>query len=236
MIDKEALKYLHDLGYEKEVLVETDKGLFSKNRLERINLPSIETLNVNNLTSIVDFIKENIDEYKSDYLIHVYNEKEVRVLTPLNSDEKRDTLITAEALLPKVYYDSYLDAERFNIMLQSAFIDNEHKGLLLRFTGLIKDEAVKSTGDDGVSQKVTIKTGVASVNEAEVPNPVELAPYRTFQEIEQPESKFIFRMRSGPEAALYEADGGAWRNVAMKRIKEYLEENLKDYENVKIIS
>ncbi|KHO31340.1 hypothetical protein OR63_10900, partial [Clostridium tetani] len=82
-------------------------------------------------------------------------------------------------------------------------------------------------GDDGVSQAATIKTGVASVNEVKVPNPVVLAPFRTFPEIEQPESKFIFRMQSGPRAALFEADGGAWRNEAMIKIKAYLEEQLK---------
>ena len=84
---------------------------------------------------------------------------------------------------------------------------------------------------------VTIKTGIASVGEAEVPNPVTLAPYRTFPEIEQVESKFIFRMKEGPLAAIFEADGGAWKNEAMKRIKEYLVENLKELKDkIEIIS
>ena len=116
-------------------------------------------------------------------------------------------------------------------MLQSGIADNDDKKLLLKFTGLIQEEAVKKTGDDGVSQAVTIKTGVATVGDAVVPNPVILAPYRTFPEIEQVESKFIFRMQEGPYAALYEADGGAWKNEAMRRIKEYLVKNLKELEN-----
>lgn len=86
------------------------------------------------------------------------------------------------------------------------------------------------------SQKVTVKTGVASVSDAVVPNPVTLAPYRTFPEVEQPESKFIFRMKEGPTAALFEADGGAWRNTAILGIKEYLKEALKDNENIEIIA
>lgn len=67
---------------------------------------------------------------------------------------------------------------------------------------------------------------------AQVPNPVILAPYRTFPEIEQPLSKFIFRMKNdrGPEAALFEADGKAWRNKAIRDIKEYLEKALEDLE------
>lgn len=59
-----------------------------------------------------------------------------------------------------------------------------------------------------------------------VPNPVELAPYRTFLEVEQPESQFIFRMKDGPRCAIFEADGGAWRNQAITNIREYLKNEL----------
>ena len=122
------------------------------------------------------------------------------------------------------------------VFIQSSFVDKGDKTVLLQYTGLIKNEAVKTTGDDGVSQQVTVKTGVASVGQAIVPNPVELAPYRTFPEVEQPISKFIFRMQEGPRAALYEADGGAWRNKAILSIKEYLQEELKELENIEIIA
>lgn len=229
MLSKEALEYLVNLGYENDALVETDKGLFSKSKLQRIELPQIETLEVSNLTSIIDFLKANIDGYKEKLLIQVVSPRQVRVLTPLDVDRNRQEILRAEAILPEnIVYDRFIDTERFNIMLQSSFADNKDKKLLLKFTGLIKDEAVKETGDDGISQAVTIKTGVASVGDAIVPNPVVLAPFRTFPEIEQPESKFIFRMRSGPEAAIFEADGGAWKNEAMRRIKKYLVKSLED--------
>jgi len=74
------------------------------------------------------------------------------------------------------------------------------------------------------------------VSDVLVPNPVVLAPFRTFPEVIQPESKFIFRMQSGPQAALFEADGGAWRNEAMGRIKTYLEEQLNVIESIRVIS
>lgn len=234
MFDREALDYLVSLGYEKDILVETEKGLFSKVPLTRIKYPAVEHLEVSNLTSIVDYLKSDIDnlgDWLSDkLLIQVVDPREVRVLSPImTEDYSRDELIRAVVILPNnIYYDRFVDTERFNIMLQSSFVDNEDKKLLLKFTGLIQDEAVKKTSDDGVSQAVTIKTGVATVGDAVVPNPVVLAPYRTFPEIEQPESKFIFRMQEGPQAALYEADGGAWKNEAMRRIKDFLVENLQD--------
>ena len=232
MLNKEALEYLVKLGYEEDVLIETGKGLFSKTKLERVELPQIETLGVSNLTSIVDFMKANIDGIERKLLIQVASPREVKILSHLDTDRNRQEILRAVAILPaNIIYDRFIDTERFNIMLQSSFTDNKDKKLLLKFTGLVRDEAVKETGDDGISQAATIKTGVASVADAKVPNPVVLAPYRTFPEIEQPESKFIFRMRSGPEAALFEADGGAWKNWAMRRIKEYLVENLKEIGN-----
>ena len=83
-----------------------------------------------------------------------------------------------------------------------------------------------------MSQSVTVKTGIASVSNVKVPNPVVLRPYRTFTEIEQPESRFIFRMQEGGLCALFEADGGAWEKKAVINIKEYLSDKLsKEIEN-----
>jgi hypothetical protein len=45
--------------------------------------------------------------------------------------------------------------------------------------------------------------------------------------VQQPESLFVFRLQSGPRAALFEADGGAWKVEAMDTIHAYLKENLK---------
>jgi len=58
-----------------------------------------------------------------------------------------------------------------------------------------------------------------------VPNPVKLRPYRTFAEIEQPQSSYVFRIQDsdrGPSFKLVEADGGLWKNATMKKIKDYL--------------
>ena len=54
------------------------------------------------------------------------------------------------------------------------------------------------------------------------------SPYRTFIEVEQPESKFIFRMREGGACALFEADGGAWKLDAQNAVYEYLKDRLKE--------
>ncbi|HUW08460.1 MAG TPA: hypothetical protein VM537_01965, partial [Anaerolineae bacterium] len=79
-----------------------------------------------------------------------------------------------------------------------------------------------------VSQTVSVRRGMSQTTQVVVPNPVTLKPYRTFREIDQPESPFLLRARNPkneegvPEFALFEADGGAWRLTAVERIKDYL--------------
>lgn len=237
MENREALEYLVSLGEEKDSIVKLEQGTFTKERLSRITEAKAETLIVSTLTGLVDYIKSNIDTLPEKLLVQIKSHKEVALYSPLNVDRDREQYISADAILPNnVQYDRFIGTEQFNIMLQSAFVDVGSKSTLLKYTGLIQDEAVKTTGDDGVSQQVTVKTGVASVGQAIVPNPVELAPYRTFPEVEQPISKFIFRMKEGPSAALFEADGGAWRNQAILNIKEYLQEELKELKNIEIIA
>ena len=93
--------------------------------------------------------------------------------------------------------------------------------------------------DDGVTQKATIKTGLASKGAAIVPNPVTLKPYRTFLEVDQPASDFIFRMKeySGSiGCALFEADGGAWKIEAMQNIKTYLQKELEGLDQFTVIA
>lgn len=234
---KEAIEYLVNLGEKKEPIIELAQGTFSRVSLNRVTEAIASKLVVSTLTGLVDYIKTNADQLEGKLLIHVKSPDEVALYSPLNRDKEREKYISVEAILPNnVKYDQFIDTERFNIMLQSSFVNNTDKEILLKYTGLIQDDAVKSTGDDGVSQQVTVKTGVASIGQALVPNPVTLAPYRTFPEVNQPESKFIFRMQKGPTAALYEADGGAWRNTALLSIKDYLQEELKEVGNIEIIA
>src|SRR5690606_11961476 len=96
--------------------------------------------------------------------------------------------------------------------------------------GNVRTEASVGTSDDGVTQKVEVKAGISMVGMAEVPNPVTLAPYRTFHDVTQPESPFVLRVKMEGErafAALFEADGGRWQQTAVQEIAAWLEKELK---------
>lgn len=103
----------------------------------------------------------------------------------------------AKALTPQFTFERFHDAENFNISLQSAFVKNDDRDVTLKVVGNIREEAVNQIGDDGVSQSVVAQTGVATRANVVVPNPVMLQPYRTFVEVEQPVSPFVFRMQMG---------------------------------------
>jgi hypothetical protein len=233
---RSALEFLIGLGEAK--IQEIKGGTYTDKKLTRVFEQTADDLKTTTLTALVDYIKSGIDKKYSDtLLIHVVSPKVVTLESELNNDRVRETYMKCEVMLPNnIRFAQFTGTEEFNIMLQSSFIDTADKSLLLQVTGLIKEKDVRETGDDGISQAVTVKTGIAKIEDVFVPNPVVLAPYRTFPEIAQPESKFIFRMQTGPTAALFEADGGAWRNEAMGRIKAWLEEQLAEFKYIKIIS
>lgn len=59
-----------------------------------------------------------------------------------------------------------------------------------------------------------------------------LIPYRTFLEVPQPASDFVFRISEGrggaPAFKLVAADGGLWKSQAVDNVKNYLVKALAD--------
>jgi hypothetical protein len=89
------------------------------------------------------------------------------------------------------------------------------------------------TEDDGISQQVNLRRGISGAvkEQKTAPSIIQLKPIRTFAEIDQPASEFLFRLKSfgnntPPSCALIEADCGVWRNAAMLNIKAWLKENI----------
>lgn len=236
---KELVQYGNELAApnfeDYGVIHYSDKKMYALDYCQRAAAIEMSTL-----TGLVDYIKGQIDESTDKMLVHVVSPTEVKLVSALDGDRKRETLVYVKAQIPEFAYGRYMDNETFLIALQSKFIPNEDRALLLRFAGTVENGTVSQYKDDGVTQKATIRTGIASKGEAEVPNPVQLCPFRTFMEVTQPESSFVFRMRQnegrGVECAIFEADGGAWKNAAMKNVKEYLQFELAEFPQFTVIS
>lgn len=235
---KEAIKFILDLaikpderfvdvvdqdGKERTFIID-EEG--EAREIQPTNNRARYELELNTLTGLVKYIQSNLERKNSQFILQVVNEKKVILNGLLESDGGREFLVAANAIVPRFDYEYFHDAEELNIALQSKFVRNDDRDLILKVIGNVKEENVRTTGDTGVSQAVTIKTGVASSDDVLVPNPVTLAPYRTFLEVEQPASDFIFRMKDGPRGAIFEADGGAWRNKAIANVRDYLAKEL----------
>ncbi len=238
---KEALQYIVSLS--APVVQKINGETYADKPLKRVDFtPLAEPIQLSTLESLVDYIKSNVDNFGPEcgipMFIHVVSPTKVRMYSTLNNNREREHIAEVTANVPEFDFNRWIDHESFCIALQSKFLPNDDRGLLLKFAGTVESGTIAEYGDDGVTQKATVKVGIAKKGEAVIPNPVTLVAYRTFIEVEQPESPYIFRMqdRNSIQCALYEADGGAWKIDAMRRIKAYLEAALEGMDGYVVIS
>ncbi len=223
---KEFINYLLELK-RPESFEAAGKTFVTESHFSRIDKEqSVDPLKVRSLSGIVEYVKSQFDTDR-EFMVHVQSPTEVYVYDALNSDNDRRNYIAAKAMLPRITFEQFIDREQFQIMLTACFVNNDHKAAAIKvISNLVEDSSVTQS-DDGLSQRVTAKTGVATVENIQLPNPLNLKPFRTFAEVTQPESSFLLRIREGGKVALFEADGGAWELNAMANIAEYLEAALE---------
>ncbi len=231
---KEALQYIANLkeeSMEPKVLT-IDGKTYCNKRLDKYHeFDMAGPLEVNTLTSMLDYIKGKPEELRESMLVHVCSPVKVKLVSGLIDERNRETLMVSNAIVNEFQFDRYYDQERFLIELQANFLETEDILKIRQVAGSIQAGTTAIYDDDGISQKTTIRSSIANNTDIIVPNPVRLCPYRTFAEIEQPESSYVFRIKDTdgvPAFKLVEADGGLWKNETMKRIKEYLESELGD--------
>lgn len=192
--------------------------------------PRPEPFKVRTLSAVRDYLYDNRDGLAlSDLLLHVVNHENVRLVSKIGGvDRRRDAYMAAESDVSEFPFGEWMDTEKFIIAINALFIPSTGRDALLEYVSRIKVENEGEILDDGVSQsaktRVGLKGGLTETQAA--PSRVVLIPFRTFLEIDQPESEFVFRMRvvekSGVQLAIFEADGGAWKRVAMERIRDWI--------------
>jgi hypothetical protein len=196
-----------------------------------VKKPEPAALAISTLTGLVDFYEKCESDTGADApIVVVDGPQSVRIVSTLDEEfQQRRCFLVAKNELRPFPFGQFLDVDTFIVSMLSQFVQDDATKTILQILGTLQDGTVLTFDDDGTSQKVTAKTGIARVGDTKVPNPVTLSPFRSFPEIEQPASKFVLRMRSGspmPTCALFEADGGAWRNDAIARIKAWIADKL----------
>ena len=230
---REALEYAVKLREKQDVIFYEDgKTFYDRNKATLAELSPIkraEPLEVNSLSGLVDYMKSEFRSMENDkkLLLHVESPTKVVIYSELDKDRKRESVIEATASLDSFPYGRWQDSEDFIINVLSLIQRDLDADAIRQCASQIRIEGGADLSDNGVSQTVTIKEG-ATLSKAEVPSPAELRPYRTFLEVEQPSSPFVFRINRLGECALFEADGGIWKHEAMENVSQYLVNELKE--------
>lgn len=232
MINKEFIEKIEDMTGPK--VIETVQGTFSDEHLYRVENKLADTIVLSSLSGLAEMIKQEMSEYNLPLFVRATSAERVHVFGAIRDDMQRERPFTAEAKFIGFDFNEYISIENMIICLKSRFAPTEDRDYLVQLLGNITDQQSVQTKDDGITQSATVKSGIQLIGEQRIKPIVSLKPYRTFLEVEQPESDFLIRLKDG-RAALFEADGGAWEREAVKNVADKLRELLEDVPNVHII-
>jgi hypothetical protein len=215
-------------GVETKTIEVDDKTYLTRPVYLAPEKDDVDALEILTLDGLIEYLNLNVDKHNlSDLVITVNSARNISIRRQVNSaKDSRTNWLVATYHIDNFPFERYLDHETFIIMAQALICESDERNNLLKFVGNLTTALVRTSTDDGVSQTVVVESGVRK-SEIELPNPVHLAPRRTFPEIEQPSSPFVLRVkqtREGqmPELALFEADGGLWKVAAINSIKGYI--------------
>lgn len=159
--------------------------------------------------------------------VHIEGEDRVTVRSSYDKKFRRKTPYISIADTPSTYINKWQNRESAIISLRANYRPTEDLDYLINLLSVITDENSVKESDNGITQSVTVKKGIQMNQTIAIKPKVTLKPYRTFIEVDQPESDFIIRLNNEGEVLIKEADGGAWKMQAKKNIHKYLSERLK---------
>lgn len=119
-----------------------------------------------------------------------------------------------------------LPFEEAQIALRTRFQETQDTLYAMKLLSDITCGAKITYNDNGVATSVVTRKGIDLQANESIRPIVKLRPYRTFQEVEQPESIFLIRI-SERGISFIEADGGMWKLHARQTVGEWLKEKLK---------
>lgn len=215
-------------------IVEQGIRKYSDKPLSLISPPHVEKLNFSTLKGFADVIRKEIEDY-ANLTVAVGENYAYAFSNVCYEDVQRNYPYFTRADIPDFAFGRYMPYENMMIALKSKFVPTKELNELVKLLGTITEENRTAIADDGFTQSVTVKQGIALVGNTAINPIVKLKPFRTFVEVDQPESEFLVRLRQGGEVALFEADGGAWKLQARANIAAKLREMLSDVEDLLIV-
>jgi hypothetical protein len=224
---------------------------YSSDALYMLKPPLAPLVEVSTLQGFVDGITNGIENFAEEGVVALVVNPTTVDLVRKVADTYGQRQVLLRASLPKgvetFKFGSWHDPENFTISVQANFQRSAIEAAdgavigdtdyVLRIASHISAEMVTLSQDDGIAQNITVKQGIALKAQEQMKSRVMLSPYRTFPEINQPLSTFVFRVRhQGGEVihlALFEADGGRWRIGAAAEVATWLTGKIP--ETIKVI-
>lgn len=202
----------------------------------RPELDAPEPLNVNSLDALVALLHE--ENYEAVHgFVSVMSATEVAVFGVLESTRRwrRVCLYRAKATdIPGWDKEVMMPFDEATVALMTRFQDSTDREYCIRLLSQITTGAKVTYADNGVASTIVTQKGAALAENMTIKPLVRLRPYRTFQEVEQPEGLFLIRVRERG-IAFIEADGGMWKLTARNTVKSWLQEQLKDCPGVTVM-
>lgn len=230
---KEALDFLFEMRRPETVKDEFNRQ-WSTNVLKPLEDSLPCPLNVHTLSAFLDWLaSDDYGDVSGDTapMIHVQNGTQVRLIGQLTDKwNRRAVYMEANPVKRELFPDHYfMEIEEFIIKLQCCFVESYMKTKIINLLSNVKGEDVQTAEDDGIAQTVVVENKMHRLEATEIEPLVTLQPFRTFLDIEQPECKYLLRMKrskgSLPLVALFDADGGTWEGKAIDRISEFFRES-----------
>lgn len=227
---KEAIEKILALS-RPEVVAIDDRSYLLQGRDPAIEIYP-DPLQVNNLSGVIDYCCEDPDGF-GDFVVHVSDYNKVVLYPPMGGPfNMRPVLVKSVSRECGFVFGRAYNYEDFMVAIYTSFVPNDDREYVLKFISGVRVDAGSKVEDNGITQVLTAKAGASSlVKDIPIKNVLTLKPYRTFSEIDQPESVFVFRMKvvdGQPVFLIHEADGAAWKQVAILRIKDHLAEQIKN--------
>ena len=201
--------------------------IYTNQNLHEIKIKdTANEIEFNDLSSLVSMIKVELNHFKLPLFINVVSPTKVSVFTALDNEKDREIPYVARFNNEGFMFGRNYSHEDFVIALRSQFIQNDDTKEMLELLKKVTNAQSVETEDDGITQRVIASQGSSLARTIQSAPIRVLAPYRTFNDVAQPASEFLFRMKDSGSFVLYEADGGAWKKQAKENIKIYFNEQL----------
>lgn len=162
-------------------IFEIDGQTYSDANLTRIppHVDRPDSVSVSGLDAVCKLVRTEIAKVGTTIMVHVRDYNKVEVMTTYLTDFSRNVLYRAQADAPGMR-TGWRDRETALIELRSLFIPNGGTEHLLDLLSRMSDENTVSTNDNGVTQTVTARQGVALNAVVNVRPRIKLQPFRTF--------------------------------------------------------